>query len=298
MYISITSRLWVGGLLRLFCCLHSALRSRPHSVWLGWWSDSELQHPGQDQARYAGVYGAWGAAAIVSHTLLLWTSLIQAVPVMSIKLHRSLLDKVMLAPLSLFVSTDNGVTVNRFSQDITLIDSKLPAAMVQTPDGVFLTLATGVIIAVSSRWTAVSLPLLLGIMYILQKFYLRTSRQLRLLDLESRSSLYTNFLETLQGLATVRAFGWQEYFRGLNSGFLSEAQKPYYLFFSIRTWLNVMLDLIVAVTMVLTMSMAMELGGEFAGGTLGLALANISTISQTLSYIIQSWTLMETSVEA
>lgn len=268
------------------------------SVWLSWWSDSELKHPGAHQARYLSVYAALGVAAVLFHTLLLWTSLIKAVPVTSIKLHKLLLEKVMSAPLSFFVTTDTGVTVNRFSQDMSLLDSKLPAAMVQTLDGIFLTLATLIVVAVSSKYTAISFPFLLAIMYILQKFYLRTSRQMRLLDLESKSALYTNFLETLQGIATVRAFGWQDYFRDLNRGFLSEAQKPYYLMFSIQVWLNVMLDLIVAITMILTMSLAMELGSGFSAGTLGLALTNISSISQTLSYVIQSWTLMETSVGA
>ncbi|KAL5086662.1 hypothetical protein Trisim1_008747 [Trichoderma cf. simile WF8] len=268
------------------------------SVWLSWWSDSELKHPGAHQAKYLGVYAALGVAAVLFHTLLLWTSLIEAVPVTSIKLHKLLLDKVMSAPLSFFVTTDTGVTVNRFSQDMSLLDNRLPAAMVQTLDGIFLTVATIIVIAVTSKYTAISFPILLAILYILQKFYLRTSRQMRLLDLESKSALYTNFLETLQGIATVRAFGWQDYFRDLNRGFLSEAQKPYYLMFSIQVWLNVMLNLIVAITMILTMSLAMELRNGFSAGTLGLALTNISTISQTLSYVIQSWTEMETSVGA
>ncbi|EHK21751.1 uncharacterized protein TRIVIDRAFT_59905 [Trichoderma virens Gv29-8] len=268
------------------------------SVWLSWWSDSELKHPGAHQAKYLGVYAALGVAAVLFHTLLLWTSLIEAVPVTSIKLHKLLLDKVMSAPLSFFVTTDTGVTVNRFSQDMSLLDSRLPAAMVQTLDGVFLTIATIIVIGVTSKYTAISFPILLAVLYILQKFYLRTSRQMRLLDLESKSALYTNFLETLQGIATVRAFGWQDYFRDLNRGFLSEAQKPYYLMFSIQVWLNVMLNLIVAITMILTMSLAMELQSAFSAGTLGLALTNISTISQTLSYVIQSWTEMETSVGA
>ncbi|KAK9417306.1 putative ABC transporter,multidrug resistance associated protein [Seiridium unicorne] len=286
-----------GSAILLSTISFSFMTSFP-SVWLQWWSDSELERPGQDEARYLGVYVALGVAAVVSHTVLIWASLIEAVPITSIKLHQLLLDRVMSAPLSFFSSTDDGVTVNRFSQDMFLLDTKLPAAMAQTLDGVFLTIAMLIIIGVSSKWTALSYPVLFGVMYFLQNFYLRTSRQLRLLDLESRSSLYTNFMETLQGIATVRAFQWQEHFRGLNRGFLAEAQKPYYLMFSIQRWLNFMLDLVVAITMVLTMSVAMELRSGFTGGTLGLALTSISTISTTLSYVIQSWTMMETSVGA
>jgi len=41
----------------------------------------------------------------------------------------------------------------------------------------------------SSAYLAVSYPLLGGLLYVVQKFYLRTSRQLRLLDLEAKSPL-------------------------------------------------------------------------------------------------------------
>jgi ATP-binding cassette subfamily C (CFTR/MRP) protein 1 len=37
---------------------------------------------------------------------------------------------VMRAPQSFFDETDSGVTLNRFSQDMTLIDGQLPAAAV------------------------------------------------------------------------------------------------------------------------------------------------------------------------
>lgn len=41
----------------------------------------------------------------------------------------------------------------------------------------------------SSGFFAISYPFLAALLYIVQKFYLRTSRQLRLLDLEAKSPL-------------------------------------------------------------------------------------------------------------
>jgi hypothetical protein len=45
-------------------------------------------------------------------------------------LHKILLRSVMRAPQSFFDETDSGITLNRFSQDMTLIDGNLPAASV------------------------------------------------------------------------------------------------------------------------------------------------------------------------
>lgn len=47
-------------------------------------------------------------------------------------------------------------------------------------------------------YLTLSLPACIVIVYVVQKIYLRTSRQLRFLELESRSALYFNFLETVR----------------------------------------------------------------------------------------------------
>ncbi len=36
---------------------------------------------------------------------------------------------------------------------------------------------------------------------------------MRLLDLEAKSPLYSHFIESLSGLVTIRAFGWDENFQ-------------------------------------------------------------------------------------
>lgn len=46
------------------------------------------------------------------------------------RLHKVLLQSVMGAPQSFFDETDSGVTLNRFSQDMTIIDGQLPISAV------------------------------------------------------------------------------------------------------------------------------------------------------------------------
>jgi ATP-binding cassette, subfamily C (CFTR/MRP), member 1 len=42
-----------------------------------------------------------------------------------------------------------------------------------------------------------TLPVCVVAIYLVQKIYLRTSRQLRLLDLEAKSAVYSSFLESV-----------------------------------------------------------------------------------------------------
>ena len=59
-------------------------------------------------------------------------------PISGVALHRVLLKSVMRAPQSFFDETDSGITLNRFSQDMTLIDGPLPSAAVMVWTSKFL----------------------------------------------------------------------------------------------------------------------------------------------------------------
>ena len=109
------------------------------------------------------------------------------------------------------------------------------------------------------------------VLYIIQHVYLKTSRQLRLLDLEARSPLYSHFLETLTGLTTIRAFGWQGHEITTNEKFLDESQRPYYMMISIQRWLSFALDLVGAGTAVTLVALAVNLREKTSGGMLGVS---------------------------
>jgi ATP-binding cassette, subfamily C (CFTR/MRP), member 1 len=54
-----------------------------------------------------------------------------------------------------------------------------------------------IILCGAERWLALCLPVCMLLIYFLQKIYLRTSRQLRFLELESRARVFSSFLEAV-----------------------------------------------------------------------------------------------------
>ena len=62
---------------------------------------------------------------------------IKGIPKSGAFLHRILLRTVMHAPQSFFDKTDRGVTLNRFSQDMSLVDNLLPVGAIITLQGSF-----------------------------------------------------------------------------------------------------------------------------------------------------------------
>ncbi|KAL1961482.1 hypothetical protein VTN77DRAFT_1839 [Rasamsonia byssochlamydoides] len=214
-------------------------------------------------------------------------------------LHKILIQTVMRAPMRFFAEVDSGTTLNRFSQDMTLVDAVLPTMAFGTFLSITQCFAQAALISLGSSHMAITIAPCLVVLYYVQKFYLRTSRQLRFLDLEAKSPLYTHFVETLEGLSTIRSFGWQSAVTDECLRRLDASQKPYYLLYCIQRWLNVVLDLLVAVLAVIVTALAMLLRSTTTNpGNLGVSLTAILVFNQTLQELISSWTSLETSLGA
>ena len=268
------------------------------SIWVQWWSTANAIDPNGNLGYWLGIYGFLAAGALFSLIASVWHMLINIMPKSGEGLHKDLLQTVLRAPMSFFSTTDVGVTINRFSQDLQLIDMDLPLAALNTCVTLVLVIAQMVIIGIASLYAAIAFPLCLVLFYYIQMFYLKTSRQMRLLDLEAKSPLYSNFVECLNGLATIRAFGWQESLAHKNLSMLEKSQKPFYLFWSIQRWLTLVLDLVVAGIATLLIVLVVALRGKLSAGAIGVALYNVILFSQNIKLLLQFWTNLETHIGA
>ena len=121
---------------------------------------------------------------------------------------------------------------------------------------------------------------------------------MRFLDLEYKSPLYTHFAETLEGLSTIRAFGWQRQFTNNGFAHLDDSQRPYYLMFCIQRWVNLLLLLLAGITAVTVVALAINLVGTTSPGRLGIALSSVVTFNTGLTWLLLFWVQLETSLGA
>lgn len=266
------------------------------SIWVKWWAVSNAEDPNARLGYYLGIYGLLGALAMICLLVSCWQLVITMVPRSGENFHRKLLQTVLRAPMAFFSTTDTGVTVNRFSQDLMLIDMELPLTALNTFATFVLCIAQMILIGVASIYAAICFPILLIAVFFVQKFYLRTSRQLRFLDLEAKSPLYSQFMEALSGLATVRAFGWQRALEEKNRELLDESQKPFYLLFAVQRWLTLVLDMMVAAIAVILIVLITQLQGIISPGFVGVALLNVLLFSQSIKLLLTFWTNLETHI--
>ncbi|KAF4921761.1 ABC transporter atnG [Colletotrichum viniferum] len=268
------------------------------TVWVKWWSESNSSNANQDVGYFMGIYALFGVLGTLSSSIAAWFAFIDFISNTALKLRSDLLQTTVSATFAFFSKTDNGEILNRFSEDMLLLDMDLPSNLLNyTSTGVTI-LAKVIILVVFSQYLGATLPLLCVILYLLQRFYLQTSRQVRLLGIEAKAPLYTHFSESVTGVATIRAFGWQEQYQERNYKHVDESQRPSYTQGCIQAWLTFVLNLIVAVLAVILVILVVTWHHKFSAGSVGVSLVMIIGFSEVLARLIQSWTKLESSIGA
>jgi ATP-binding cassette, subfamily C (CFTR/MRP), member 1 len=270
------------------------------SFWLKNWSEhNEEAGVNPEVGKYIGIYFAFGigsAALVVIQTLLLWIFCsIEA----SRKLHDRMAYAIFRSPMSFFDTTPIGRILNRFSSDIYRVDEVIARTFnmlfVNTGRAFF---TIGVIAASTPIILVVVLPL--GLVYIVyQKYYLRTSRELKRLDSTSRSPIYAHFQESLGGVSTIRAYRQQARFILENEWRMDANLRAYFPSVSANRWLAVRLEFIGSIIIFSAAVFAIisvETGSGLSAGMVGLAMSYALQITQSLNWIVRQTVEVETNI--
>lgn len=169
----------------------------------------------------------------------------------------------------------------------------------------------------ASKWVSITLPFVVGASMFIQRLYVKTSRQLRFLEIESKAPLYTHFIEALSGLATIRAYHLQAILEDEIVEMIDICQRPFYLLYCAQRFLGLTLNMIVAALAIILVGVAIGIRGH--GNTLydacryrfihhvlanirhryyGTALVNIMTFGTYMAQYINEWTQFEINLAA
>ncbi|KAI0532895.1 metal resistance protein YCF1 [Xylaria digitata] len=270
------------------------------SVWLKSWAERNSAAGGNpDVAKYLGIYFAFGvgsAALTVVQTLILWIFCsIEA----SRKLHERMATAIFRAPMSFFDTTPAGRILNRFSSDIYRLDEILA----RTFNMLFVNFArsafTLILISVGTP-AFVSFIIPVGLVYYwVQRYYLRTSRELKRLDSVSRSPMYAHFQESLGGISTIRAYRQQGRFEQENEYRVDSNLRAYFPSISANRWLAVRLEFLGAVIILGAAGFSIASVTDNSGltsGMVGLIMSYALQITTSLNWIVRQTVEVETNI--
>ncbi|KAM0334168.1 hypothetical protein ACHAQA_001188 [Verticillium albo-atrum] len=284
----------------LFALVASQTANIGGSVWLKEWAEYNQDHHGNPKVgMFIGIYFAFGIGSsllTVIQTLILWIFCsIEA----SRKLHERMANAIFRSPMSFFDVTPTGRILNRFSSDIYRVDEVLA----RTFNMLFVNLArscfTLVVISVSTpAFIALIIPLALTY-YWIQRYYLRTSRELKRLDSVSRSPIYAHFQESLGGISTIRAYRQQQRFELENEWRVDSNLKAYFPSISANRWLAVRLEFMGALVILAAAGFAIVSVANHSGlsaGLVGLSMSYALQITTSLNWIVRQTVEVETNI--
>ncbi|CAF0998002.1 unnamed protein product [Rotaria magnacalcarata] len=212
------------------------------------------------------------------------------------KLHSSILFGVLRAPMAFFDTTPIGRIINRFAKDIDAIDSSLPSSFSSSFSTLIAVLIT-IIILIYGSWFAVFALVPLAILFsFIQRVYVASSRQLRRLDSTTRSPVYSNFGETVQGLSSIRAYNVQQRFIDLSDHLLDKNQACYFASCVANRWLAVRLESITNALTFFTALFAVLMRAHLTAGIVGLTITYAMQISQSLNWLVRMASDIETNI--
>uniref|UniRef100_A0AAA9T645 ATP binding cassette subfamily C member 10 n=1 Tax=Bos taurus TaxID=9913 RepID=A0AAA9T645_BOVIN len=210
-------------------------------------------------------------------------------------LHRRLLGRVLMAPVTFFDSTPTGRVLNRFSSDVACADDSLPFIL-----NILLANAAGLlgllaVLGFSLPWLLLLLPPLSIIYYRVQSHYRASSRELRRLGSLSLSPLYTHLADTLAGLPVLRAAGATYRFEEENQRLLELNQRCQFAASATMQWLDIRLQLMGAavVSAIAGIALVQHQQGLANPGLVGLSLSYALSLTGLLSGLVSSFTQTE-----
>lgn len=143
--------------------------------------------------------------------------------------------------MSFFDTTPLGRIINRFSKDQGQVDTALMPSLQLFASGLFQLLSTLIVIAVVTPYTLAPFVPIFCAFFFVQMYFRSTARELKRLEAISRSPIYNNFSETLNGLTTIRAYNAQVRMNEINTKNLDENQSVLLANYCANRWLSMRL---------------------------------------------------------
>ncbi|XP_052772990.1 multidrug resistance-associated protein 1-like isoform X2 [Mya arenaria] len=292
--------IFLSFLTVLFYILYNAANLYSN-VWLSEWSNDATKLNGTsdpDQQRLRlGVYGALGfiqGLLVFMASLTLYIGSVHA----SRALHSSVLHNILFSPMSFFDTTPSGRIMNRLGKDIDVIDNTIAVNFRMVIVTMLYVLNLPIVFIISTPLVLPAIIPVAIIYFLIQRFYVATSRQLKRLESVSRSPIYSHFGETVTGVTTVRAYRQQERFIETSETKVDNNLVCHYPSIISNRWLAIRLEFVGNCILFFASLFAVIARDDLSPGIVGLSITYALNVTQTLNWMVRMTTELETNIVA
>ncbi|KAG7393123.1 hypothetical protein PHYPSEUDO_012459 [Phytophthora pseudosyringae] len=276
----------VFSLLVVFYTVSQAVR-----VVVDWWPSYWAKN--MPRPTYSGeAFALWYVGLIVLATLLTLGRalyLTETCVRTSKNLHNELFRRVLAAPVNRYFDvTPVGRVLNRFSNDLDLLDSSLPKDYQILMQHTSMALGSLVVSAFASYWIAVAYIPIIAVFFVTGQYFKKTSCEVKRLEGVTRTPVYNLFSETLSGLPTIRAFKMQDAFERMNKEAVDANANMYITFWSAGRWLAARLDMLSVVIIVVVTAYLVSTKGQLSAMTAGISLTYSLMLTSVVQWVMRA----------
>lgn len=268
------------------------------NFWLSIWVEAYHKSGPVDVAYYLGIFAAFIFFEIIAFGVIVvtfewggWRA--------ARRLHNDFIRSIMSVPLSWFKTIPIGRITNRFSGDMASIDGNLSGMVRQTLDifmMIFFRLG-----AVSSIMPIFMIPGLITcfIGVLIGEMYTRTAVVIKRLTSSSQSPVFSQFADTLAGLAIIRAR------KGKAQGFGFDLADKLRVWsataeanYNCNRWVGVRIDFVTSLVSLFAGIIAIGKAGIVGSGLVGFSLTNANDLSNTVLYMVRAMNDLEVEMQS
>ncbi|GBN59105.1 Multidrug resistance-associated protein 1 [Araneus ventricosus] len=259
------------------------------NIWLSKWSSDAAKNATSNSSQTIwrlSIYGTFGLAQVIT-TILGNFFLVLGVARASERYHRFMLDSVLKSPMSFFDTTPVGRIINRFTTDMEILDNQLYYQLEGWLNCIFSAVASFVIIGMNVPiFLACLLPLGL-LYYLVLKLHLNTFRQIRRLETTGHSPIYSLFMEAIQGVSSISAYGVKKDFI---QAFEEKLDRCFVCTFNnnvCNRWLNFCLNSIGSFVVFVTTALAIQNRETLSPAVVGLIISYSLSVTDALKWFVR-----------
>ncbi|XP_044496374.1 ABC transporter C family member 12-like isoform X2 [Mangifera indica] len=292
--------LWV--LMILFTCYISTEVLRiSSSTWLSVWTDQSTSQ-NYNPRYYILIYALLGFGQVtvtLANSYWLIISSLRAAR----RLHDAMLNAILRAPMLFFHTNPTGRVINRFAKDVGDIDRNVANFVNMFMGQVWQLLSTFVLIGLVSTISLWAIMPLLILFYAAYLYYQSTSREVKRLDSVTRSPVYAQFGEALNGLSSIRAYKAYDRMAYINGKSMDNNIRFTLANTSSNRWLTIRLETLGGLMIWLTATFAVLQNGRSGNrsafaSTMGLLLSYTLNITNLLSGVLRQASRAENSLNS
>lgn len=263
------------------------------NAWLRDWSATQDTSAHSSAWWLGGYVGLVGAG--VAFGVLRWAGIYTMSLCASRRLFARMLWRTLRAPLHFHDAITRGGLLNRFGQDLEVLDSKFARAIADVAVKATQLLTTCIALYLVSGWPFVAALLVLTPLYTaLSHAYLATARDLQRLASTSRSRVVHAFSSAVHGVVVLRAFGAQDTLTAEMHAVLDNNNRYVWWIAQGARWISQMFNLVSSV-LVLGACLLLLRQRHLDAPTADFALTFLIDLNFTLLILMRMYALFQTS---